>query len=202
MIRKKSAAIAPAKSAAPGAEKPRSPLEMLRKKDTAEESATKPASPLDLLKAKPTVNSSPSPQPVAKPTAKKAAAVVPALRRSAATKGPALRTDELRSFYLTTARPYLVGSGRQGRLSEETEATRVFTQMRGALPVELHDTLQTLQVYCEEHRQFSELDRLHRWLHTWLALHIPFSIGLFVLFVVHVVVALRVVPWTFPIRLW
>ncbi|MDA0282528.1 MAG: hypothetical protein O3B86_04150, partial [Planctomycetota bacterium] len=76
-----------------------------------------------------------------------------------------------------------------------------FTQMRGTLPVELHDTLESLRAYCEEHRQFAEQIRIRAWLHYWLAIHIPFSIALFVLFVVHVVVALRVVPWESPFRL-
>ena len=90
---------------------------------------------------------------------------------------------------------------REGRLAEATEVTRAFTAMRANLPVELHETLETLQARCEENQQFAVHERLHKWLHYWLALHIPFSAALLVLFVVHVVVSLRVVPWAFPFKL-
>ena len=112
--------------------------------------------------------------------------------------GPILRTEELGEFYATTVRPYLTSNGREGRLAGETESLRAFSQMRATLPVELHGTLKALENHCEEHRQFAEQERLHRWLHWWLALHIPISIALFVLVGIHIVFALRVVPWTFP----
>ena len=67
--------------------------------------------------------------------------------------------------------------------------------MRDILPIELHESLGVLELRCDEHRQFSQLERIHHLLHYWLVLHIPFSIALLVLFVVHVIVALRVVPW-------
>ena len=62
--------------------------------------------------------------------------------------------------------------------------------------------LAALQERCDEHRQFASLERIHHWLHYWLALHIPFSIALFVFFIAHVLVALRVVPWSLPFRLY
>ena len=133
----------------------------------------------------------------AKPAVKKPPALV---KKKAPVKRPVLRTEELRSFYLNTVRPFLAGNGRKGRLADVTEASRAFTQMRGTLPVELHGTLESLQAFCEEQRQFGEQIRIRAWLHYWLAIHIPFSIALFVLFVAHVVLALRVVPWDFPIR--
>lgn len=125
----------------------------------------------------------------------------PPAPRKAAVRREILRTEELRDFYLGTVRPFLAGDGRQGRLADATESLRAFTQMRATLPVELHRILESLQLYCDEHRQFSKQYQLHRWLHYWLALHIPFSIGLLVLFVFHVVMSLRVVPWNFPFKL-
>jgi hypothetical protein len=184
---------------AAGAAKAASPLDMIRKGGSAPkkgDSADKPAakSPLELMKAK---------AGGGKPggAASKPAAPKPPAPKKAAAKREVLRTDELRDFYLQTVRPYLTSSGRGGRLSDSTESSRAFTQMRATLPVELHETLESLQQYCEELRQFAEQRRLHRWLHYWLALHIPFSIGLFVLFVFHVVMSLRVVPWNFPFKL-
>lgn len=186
-------------SKAAGAAKSASPLDMIRKGgSTAKkaDSAEKPAakSPLELMKAK-AGGGKPSGE------ASKPAAPKPPALKKAATKREVLRTEELRNFYLQTVRPYLASSGRDGRLADSTESSRAFTQMRATLPVELHEILESLQQYCEELRQFNEQRRLHRWLHYWLALHIPFSIGLFVLFVFHVVMSLRVVPWNFPFKL-
>lgn len=127
-----------------------------------------------------------------------AVAAAPPAQKKPRPVGPVLRTEELRQFYAETVRPYLTSDGRKGRLAGVTEATRAFSQMRSTLPVELHETLETLQTRCEEHRQFAEQERIHHWLHYWLALHIPVSIALFVLVAIHIVFALRVVPWKIP----
>jgi hypothetical protein len=63
------------------------------------------------------------------------------------------------------------------------------------LPTELHETVRRIEEFCDERRQYVAQQRLHRWLHWWLILHIPPSIALLVLFVAHVVVSLRVVPF-------
>jgi hypothetical protein len=213
-VKKKAAAPAPASS-----DKKLSPLEQLKAKAAGGKPAAggkalspieqmkakagggkpakgggKPKSPLDMMKGKAGGGAKPK---AAKPAAKKPPAPV---KKKATVKRPVLRTEELRSFYLTTVRPFLAGSGKKGRLADITEASRAFAQMRGTLPVELHETLESLQAFCEEHRQFTEQIRIRAWLHYWLAIHIPFSIALFVLMAAHIVLALRVVPWDFPIR--
>ncbi len=178
--------------------KPLSPLEMMKAKAGGGKPAAggdKPKSPLEMMKSK--TGADASKPKAAKPVAKKPPALV---KKKAPPKRPVLRTEELRSFYLKTVRPFLADNGRKGRLGDITEASRAFAQMRGTLPVELHDTLESLQSFCEEQRQFAEQIRIRAWLHYWLAIHIPFSIALFVLFFAHVVLALRVVPWDFPIR--
>ena len=133
------------------------------------------------------------------PKPKKAAAPKANIEKKSTAKIPILRTKELREFYLGEVRPYLAGNPRQGRLSSRRESNRAFSQMRGTLPVELHETLSALQARSDEHRQFAEQQRLHRWLHYWLALHIPFSMMLYVLMVVHIIMALRVVPFSFAV---
>lgn len=133
------------------------------------------------------------------PKPKKAAAPKAIIEKKSTAKIPILRTKELREFYLGEVRPYLAGNPRQGRLSSRRESNRAFSQMRGTLPVELHETLSALQARSDEHRQFAEQQRLHRWLHYWLALHIPFSMMLYVLMVVHIIMALRVVPFSFAV---
>jgi len=196
------AKAAAGKPAATGG-KPLSPLEMMKAKAGGAKPAAggdKPKSPLDMMKSKAGATT-------AKPAGDKPSAAKPAARKPPApvkkkvvVRRPVLRTAELRTFYLKTVRPFLAGNGRSGRLADITEASRAFAQMRGTLPVELHETLESLQAFCEEHRQFTEQLRIRAWLHYWLAIHIPFSIALFVLFAAHVILALRVVPWDFPIR--
>ena len=133
------------------------------------------------------------------PKPQKAAAPKAIIEKKSTAKVPILRTKELREFYLRKVRPYLAGNPRQGHLSRRRESNRAFSQMRGTLPVELHETLSALQARSDEHRQFAEQQRLHRWLHYWLALHIPFSMMLYVLMVVHIIMALRVVPFSFAV---
>jgi hypothetical protein len=222
----KAAKVAAPSGAAPAADKKLSPLEMARRAGAKGGAKKKAASPLDAArsagaaKGKPAAGLSPleqmkakaggaakaapaKPAPAKEAAKKKAAVKKPAIpkKKAAKKKSPVLRTDELRKFYLDQVRPYLVSDGKAGRLSDTTEANRAFTAMRAALPVELHDTLGALREHCDEHRQFADQQRIHNWLHYWLALHIPFSIALYVLAAVHIVMALRVIPWQLP-KLW
>ena len=87
------------------------------------------------------------------------------------------------------------GASPQHGLNELITARRLFGQLKSDLPTELHEVLEQLASFCEERRQFAVQKRLHRWMHWWLILHIPPSIALIVLFVAHVVVSLRVVPF-------
>jgi len=47
-----------------------------------------------------------------------------------------------------------------------------------------------LRAYCDERRGYAEQERLHLWLQGWLLLHVPLSLLLLVLGVVHVISAL------------
>jgi hypothetical protein len=55
----------------------------------------------------------------------------------------------------------------------------------------VHDVLTDLENICDEARQLLRQERLHRWLHGWLLLHIPLSLALILLGAVHAVMALR-----------
>jgi len=106
-----------------------------------------------------------------------------------------LDTKELDEFYLTVVRPYLAGDPRRGRLADVHDSNRAFGQMKFTLPAEFHGTLAALQTHCHEHRQSARLQRLHYWMHWWLTFHIPMSMILYLVVVVHIAVALRVVPF-------
>lgn len=125
---------------------------------------------------------------------------------------PLPRADQLKMFYLESVRPFLAlrrrrlslprSARKEGetdgwRLDDETVADRAFALMRATLPSALHPALAQLEDDCRQRRQFTLLRRVHHWLHWWLLVHIPMSIALFVLLAAHVVMALRVVPFTF-----
>jgi hypothetical protein len=100
-------------------------------------------------------------------------------------------------FYLGRARPYLVPirKPQSSELASADAARRLFFQLRGELPAGLHATLDQIEHYCDERRQLLHLQRLHWQLHWWLGLHIPASVAVIVLMLIHVVAALRVIPF-------
>ncbi|HUG92700.1 MAG TPA: hypothetical protein VML55_17800 [Planctomycetaceae bacterium] len=182
----------------PAAAKAASPLEKVRAQAAARgqpaDAKSKPAGKPPAGKPMPGVAQK-KPAAASKPAASKPGASKPGAK-SAAPVGPIPRTDDLKAFYLNDVRPFLdVRSRIEGQLATTDMASRVFTQMRVELPTELHPILGELEQNCEQRRQFAVQKRIHRWLHCWLAFHIPASAALFVLFVIHVVTALRVTPW-------
>ena len=135
-----------------------------------------------------------------------AAAVVP-LRTSAAVSAgagaavaPAAETillgeaesAPLKRFYLEELRLFLERPNRRGqRLGDARRAKLAFTGLRTLLPAAACETLGDLEDICEETRQLVRQERLHRWMHGWLLVHIPLSLALMVLGAIHAVVALR-----------
>jgi hypothetical protein len=98
----------------------------------------------------------------------------------------------LRKFYVEEMRPFLRQSKSRGsRLADETRASSVFANLRTLVPAAARDTLADLEDICSEARQLLRQERLHRWLHGWLLLHIPLSLALILLGAVHAVMALR-----------
>jgi hypothetical protein len=98
----------------------------------------------------------------------------------------------LRTFYLAEMRPFVEHPKVRGqRLADGTRAASVFTNLRTVLPAAAHGTVTDLEGICEEARQLLLQERMHRWLHGWLLLHIPLSLALILLGAVHAVVALR-----------
>ena len=98
----------------------------------------------------------------------------------------------LRHFYLQEMRPFLDHpKGRGQRLADAEKTQAAFTGLRTLLPVPAHATLDDLLAICGETRQLVHQERLHRWLHSWLLVHIPLSLALILLGAVHALVALR-----------
>jgi hypothetical protein len=98
----------------------------------------------------------------------------------------------LRESYVSIIRPYLgVDLPNDGRLATEAAATEIFQQLRLTVPPPLHPRIQELEVICDERRQLAQQKRLHHWLHGWLMVHVPLSMALLLLAIVHAVVSMR-----------
>jgi hypothetical protein len=71
------------------------------------------------------------------------------------------------------------------------QAETRFAKLRSMVSLEgLRDELGQLATLCDERRQLAEQERLQVWLHGWLLLHVPLSLALLVLGVLHVYFAL------------
>lgn len=98
----------------------------------------------------------------------------------------------LRRFYLDEMRLFLEHPKRSGqRLTDAAKASNAFSGLRTLLPAAAHATLTDLEDICDEARQLTRQELLHRWLHGWLLVHIPLSLALILLGAVHAVMALR-----------
>jgi hypothetical protein len=98
----------------------------------------------------------------------------------------------MKEIYLTEIRPYL-GPERiaNARLATPAVAAALFRHLRTLVPPALHETLEELEAICDERRQLAEQKRLHHWLHGWLLVHVPLSMALLLLSVVHAVISIR-----------
>jgi hypothetical protein len=98
----------------------------------------------------------------------------------------------LRRFYIQELRPFLENPKQRGqRLGDAAKSGSAFSGLRTLLPAAAHATLSDLEDICDEARQLTRQERLHRWLHGWLLLHIPLSLALILLGAIHAIVALR-----------
>lgn len=98
----------------------------------------------------------------------------------------------LRRFYLDEMRSFLEHPKARGqRLNDSASASGAFAGLRTLLPAAARAALVDLEDICDEARQLTRQEQLHRWLHGWLLVHIPLSLALILLGAVHAVMALR-----------
>jgi hypothetical protein len=98
----------------------------------------------------------------------------------------------LKDAYLNDIHPFLGRDlPRDGRLATPPQAKVLFQQLRKSLVPALQDTVNELEAICEERWQLAQQKRLHHVLHGWLLVHVPLSMALLLLAVVHAVIALR-----------
>jgi hypothetical protein len=98
----------------------------------------------------------------------------------------------LRTFYLKELRPFLQAPhDRDVPLAVTKQAEAAFRHLRTLLPPKLHLTVDQLESICAEERQLTRQASLHRWLHSWLLVHVPLAYALLIMGAVHAVTALR-----------
>jgi hypothetical protein len=98
----------------------------------------------------------------------------------------------LRLFYFSDVRAFLEAPAWQRQRLGDAERTKnAFAALRRLMPPVAYPALEDLEDICEETRQLMRQERLHRWLHGWLLVHIPLSLALILLGAVHAVMALR-----------
>jgi hypothetical protein len=99
---------------------------------------------------------------------------------------------QLRDFYEQAVRPFLAGRVPRGSpLRNPVQVEARFSKLRRLPGMEEIDAeVARLARFCEERRLLLEQERLHFLLHAWLLAHVPLSIALLVLTVVHIMAAL------------
>jgi hypothetical protein len=125
------------------------------------------------------------------------AAVIPASAALPTYRGPTFAM-ELRDFHDKEIRPFLAAPApRRSRLmSDLWTETRVSALRRrlglrgGGTSDEASAALDRLEELVRDRRRLAEQERMWRWLHGWLLLHVPLSAALLILGVVHVVMSL------------
>jgi hypothetical protein len=108
------------------------------------------------------------------------------------------RLELLTKFYRERITPFLssdpaVASRQQ--LASENYSRMAFANLAVDLPSQALAAVERLEEIVAERRQFLVQLRIQNWLRNWLLIHVPLSAALFVLAALHVVSALRVVPW-------
>ena len=112
--------------------------------------------------------------------------------RIVAATGALTASESLRVAYAAEIRPYLVPVGTpRGRFQSGIESMELFDHLRRTLPAASRATVDQLHAICDERRQLARQTRLHRWLHGWLLVHVPLSLALLLLSVVHAVFSVR-----------
>ncbi|MFO0952847.1 MAG: hypothetical protein U0835_17195 [Isosphaeraceae bacterium] len=128
--------------------------------------------------------------------------VVGAVRETGSLQGKFLSTQAravyvpgcelLAKFFDETVVPYLSArSGRGFALGSERRSAQIFRDLKNRLDPAAHVVVDALAETCDQRRQFDRQALIHGWLHAWLLVHLPLSVGMFVLMLIHTYYALR-----------
>jgi len=100
-------------------------------------------------------------------------------------------TSQFESFYTETVRPYIALRATQDHLlGSPLRTTAAFLREKTRLPESAFRDIAALEEICDEKRGLDRQITLHRVLHAWLLIHVPLSLALLMLAVIHAVGAL------------
>jgi hypothetical protein len=190
-------------AAKPAAAKP--PSDVLEKLKAARQAAAKapepastPAPPADAAMASASEQGPPVVAAAAKPSPLPAKATPPEkLPAAVATLTP--RLEKLIRFHHQEIGPFLDDDLRiasRQKLRSENFSRMAFAELSLELPDKAAAVVSRLAEIVDERRQFLAQVRIQSWMRSWLLVHVPLSAALFALAFVHIVMALRVVPWS------
>ena len=118
--------------------------------------------------------------------------VLPSPRPLSVPDGTLPEAVGMKEIYLVEIRSYLAPDKEpNARQATPAVTAALFRHLRTVVPPVLHATLQELEAICEERSQLAQQKRLHHWLHGWLLVHVPLSMTLLLLSLVHAVISLR-----------
>lgn len=99
---------------------------------------------------------------------------------------------ELVAFRDDVLLPYLQdGSRSRSPLATPTDAEQRFGRLREAVPEEARKTLDRLQELADLRRRWDFQSRINFWLHNWLLFHLPLSVAMSSLMILHAIRALK-----------
>jgi hypothetical protein len=101
-------------------------------------------------------------------------------------------SEPLLAFFETTVSPYLRAEKSAGlSLASSKRSKLMFDDVRTEIDPAAHDVVNVLEDFCDQRRQFDLQARIHVWLHAWLWVHLPLSVGLTLLMFAHIFFALK-----------
>lgn len=133
--------------------------------------------------------------------AKTQTVVVGAVRQAGKTRGRTLETRRVAHAEadrealwnaFEEIRPFLLHGGEAATpVSDQQQAAQWFSRLRSVTGRESDSIIRTMEGLCDQRRQFDTQQTVHRWLHTWLPVHIGLSVAVTVLLAAHVWTALK-----------
>lgn len=99
--------------------------------------------------------------------------------------------DFLRAFYLRHVRTFLqIDVDPKSSLLNATQAEGIFATIREGIPRAMVPVAKELESICKERRQLISQNKLQWIMHGWTLIHIPLSMSLLILTLVHVIMSL------------
>ena len=100
---------------------------------------------------------------------------------------PVKDSEPLRLFFNTVLAVYLRDGKKSGsELANKERATLLFVELKRKLDDLAHKAVDELEKLANERRLLDRQAKLHFWLHNWLWVHLPLSVALMVLMIIHV----------------